>query len=164
MKLHASIYGIGIAVGLTIGMLVQSGCTTTTTNSNGTTSTNKVDYVAIANKASGILTATVSGAVVYGCQKDKNAYVYINAARTLLNEMLLSENLDAAEVQRRLMELPINEFKTDEAKLVIAPLIGMYQAFAADMVKAGYQKREALQILIKSLIDGIDVGLKTYKM
>lgn len=107
------------------------------------------------------LTASVSGAVVYGYSKDKNTALYVDTIKTALQEFLLTDDLSAGALQAKLYALPIEKLKTPEAQLIIAPIIGAYKAFADERVKAGIRDNEGLQILVKAIVDGCEVGLQS---
>lgn len=96
---------------------------------------------------------------MYAYTKDTNSVNYVAAIRTALNEFLVSTNLSGAALQAVLYNLPIPQLKTPEAQLIMAPLIGAYKAFADKYVKAGIYNDPSLQLLVQSLIDGLDQGL-----
>jgi hypothetical protein len=128
------------------------------TNSSG----NQIDPQT-AQALAPVLASSVAGAVVYAYTRDTNSVIYVAAIRTALNEFLISTNLSGAALQATLYNLPIPQLKTPEAQLIMAPLIGAYKAFADKYVKAGIYNDPSLQLLVQSLIDGLDSGLTGVK-
>lgn len=105
------------------------------------------------------LAATVSGAVIYGHSKDKNAGQYAAAVKVALQEFILSPDLSPARLQAALAALPIKELKTPEAQLIMAPVLVAYKVFADQRLKAGLTDNDGLRILVQAVIDGIQAGL-----
>ena len=148
------------AVVLAAVITLTPGCATTGGGGTGG-DTNSTGIVSVdnANKIAPILTSSVAGAVVYAYTKKPESELYVQTIRTALQEFLLSTNLSAANLQACLYGLPIKELKTPEATLIIAPLLGVYQAFADEKVKEGIYKDPGLIIMVQSLINGLDQGL-----
>lgn len=129
-------------------ILAMPGCTTT-----GGLNQNTADKIAP------ILAGSVAGAVVYAYTRNPQTEVYVGTIRAALYEFTLSTNLNPANLQAVLFNLPIPELKKPEAQLIMSPILATYAAFWDQTVKSGVDKNPGMKTLITAMISGLDQGL-----
>ena len=143
---------VSLILSLALLAPVFTGCTTTSTGKT------VLDPVKVTQLAPALQT-TVAGVVIYAYSRDKNSVLYLDVLKTALQEFMLSTNMSPSALQAKIYSLPVKEFKTPEAQLIITPILAAYKAFGEQYVVSGLSEQEGWKILAKALVDGLTAGL-----
>lgn len=140
-----------------IGVIFLSGCTTTTTTTPAgqTVTTTMLDTNAVISAIQNVVPAAVKAAV----NKDPNCGPYLKQVAVLFRAAAMRGDFDPKMIQDSLSQISIKELRTDEAALAEQAALGLYQAFAAQVVSQKLDQVVWLRPVLDALSRAIVAGL-----
>lgn len=113
-----------------------------------------------AEKIAALLKGTAASGVVLAYTKDPNSTPYFKAAGAALALFVTGSDLSPAALQQALQETSVRELKTPEAALVMNTILGVYEVFWGDALRAQVAANPQLKIALQGLVDGLMQGVR----
>jgi hypothetical protein len=155
------IYSILGALGI-IGLL-SSGCVTKPTNP--TPEQQAAWEQKIKNTALLLENTTYSALVIIHDKNPKeidNILKYANLAQVAIKTLLDSNNFDPSALQEALKVIPVNEFKSPEAQLIVPAVVSAYTLWLGNSTSTWYNsdKNFVARTLLTGVFNGVDNAYK----
>lgn len=135
-----------------------TGCATIGTG----TGPGAVDPAERAARGAALAKATVRSLTLYAAQKDTNAVQYLNTALAAIDTFLLTPATDYSPdaLYQALAKLDAPELRSAEAQIAINTVLGLYEIYYADRLRASIDQNLYLRLFIVAVRDGLQTGLQ----
>ncbi len=103
---------------------------------------------------------TSSSLVLVIAKNGENARSYVDAVKSTIDQLLLTNAPTPVNLQKALYKLPIKELKKPEAVLALNVLLTAYELYYGDYVKGRIGGNETASQLLTAIRDGANDALE----
>jgi hypothetical protein len=147
-----------LALMLCVSAVTFTGCTTTDPN----TGERVFDHVKT-ERVQAVLKPAIASGVVIGVRREAKALPTFELLNQVLQSLVSSNNADPEAVNAALMALDLTNVDDPDLKMGIQigvnTIIGLYNAAVVDRLRADVAEDVYLQAVLKTLADGIAMGV-----